>query len=128
MSEPSAATILIVDPEPLIVESIAVALAANGYRTLQAMSRGIAQRMVNHDHVHVLISHGHLHGDSTPFSFATEVSSAHPDMAIVAVTSDGHTDHAFVPERARILLKPFDLSELLIAIADARALARPASS
>jgi DNA-binding response OmpR family regulator len=128
MNSSVAPTVLIVDPEPLIVESIAMALATRGFRVLQAVTRGVALRIVSAESIHVLIAHGHLQGDSSPFQFADEAGASHPLMAIVAVTSDALSDHPFVPGRARILPKPFDLDGLLLAIGDAQSLAGSASA
>lgn len=116
--------VLIIDPAPLVAESIAAGLAARGFFPVVALTREAAQRVVHAKAVEILIAHGHIPGDETPFQFAQEAGDACPALAIVAVTSDAHSDHPFVPGRARVLAKPFGLDDLLTAIADARRIAR----
>ena len=116
--------VLIIDPAPLVAESIAAGLSARGFFPVVALTREAAQRVVHAKAVEILIAHGHIPGDETPFQFAQEAGNACPALAIVAVTSDAHADHPFVPGRARILAKPFGLDDLLTAIADARLIAR----
>jgi DNA-binding response OmpR family regulator len=115
--------VLIMDPAPMVAESIAACLESRGYYPVVALSRDAAERVVRAHAVDVLIAHGHIAGDRTPFQFATEAGAACSRLAIVAVTSDANADHPFVPGRASVLAKPFGLDALLAAIVHAQKLA-----
>jgi DNA-binding response OmpR family regulator len=114
--------LLVIDPAPWVAESIAAGLATRGFHPYVALTREAAQCVVQANAVDVLIAHGHIPGDATPFQFAFEASMACPHLAVVAVTSDAGLEHPFSPGRACVLEKPFGLAELLAAISEARKL------
>jgi DNA-binding response OmpR family regulator len=121
-------SVLVVDSEPLLVETVAAALSLEGFRVIKAWTCTDARRYLLDDDVDVLVAHGHLPGDDGPFRFAAEASVNCPSLAIVAVTSEVESEHPFPPGRASILVKPFGLSELLAAIEQAEQLVAPLPS
>jgi DNA-binding response OmpR family regulator len=118
-------SVLVVDSEPLLVETVAAALSLEGFQVIKAWTCADARQYLLDCEIDVLIAHGHLPGDEGPFSFAVEASVNCPSLAIVAVTSDIQPGHPFPPGRASILVKPFGLGALLGAISQAELLVAP---
>jgi DNA-binding response OmpR family regulator len=127
MDELAATRVLLVDTSPWVSQTSAIALNSRGYAATWAMSAADAARILRHVGVDVLVVHGHFPRGYDPYQFALEAAFTYPRLAIVAVSSDVEDEDLFIPPRASLLIKPFDLAQLEGAIADACVLARIAA-
>jgi DNA-binding NtrC family response regulator len=127
---PNTKTLLVVDDDSLVLESILLLLAAvDGFQTVGA--RGAADATV---HLHgsrtidVLVADVVLAGPTTGLDLCRIALETHPDIAIVVITADSDVHPAETPARGVFLRKPFGAEMLLAAIEQAVTQASAASS
>lgn len=127
---PNLKTILVVDDDSLVLESILLLLASvDGLRAVPA--RGAADAIA---HLHgsrdidVLIADVVLAGTTTGLDLCRIALEGQPDIAIVVITADSEVHPAETPARGVFLRKPFGAEALLAAIEQALAQVSAASS
>ena len=114
-----AATVLIVDDEPPIVEIIQDILEARGYRVLATSDSQRALAMVHEDPspIHLLLTDVMMAGHSG-FEVAERVQHRWPEVQVIFMS--GHTRETLpedtLPPNARVLVKPIALDALLSAV------------
>lgn len=88
MPDPSKRTIMVVDDDPAIRESIAVFLHAHGYKTSSATDGYDALWQLTNGLVDVIVSDLEMPGLSG-FEFLSVVRKRYPQMLVVAMTESG---------------------------------------
>ncbi|HEU4669651.1 MAG TPA: response regulator [Dyella sp.] len=121
----TARAVLIVDDDPSVLETMRVLLEGRaGFRVLTALgARGAARRLQGLDRLDVLVLDVDMFDDGAGAALCQTAMRGHPDVALVAMSSDGQG--AMVPPASAALLpKPFGAHDLLAAIEDAGRRAR----
>lgn len=122
----TARAVLIVDDDPSVLETMRVLLEGRaGFRVLTALgARGAERRLHGLDRLDVLVVDVDA-SDAVGTALCHEAMRRHPEVALVAMSSDGAGRMESLATAA-FLPKPFGARELLAAIDDARhrALAR----
>ena len=113
-----AATVLVVDDEPLVLEAVADMLTSEGYTVLVAGSADEAlQILADGAHLDLIVSDVRM-PKKDGFSLAVEVRQTHPGLPFVFITG-----YMLSPERdaalGRVLWKPFKPKELIEAVEQA---------
>ena len=114
-------TVLIVDDDALVLESIDLHLSAvDDFQTLRALgSVGASSHMLNARHIDIIIADVILAGSLTGIDLSQEAIEQYPAIAVVVITADPEVHCAEIPERGVLLRKPFDGGQLLEAIDEA---------
>lgn len=108
-------TLLLVDDEPALLESLSHRLKDHGYRVLTAESTQVALDLCsNEDRIDILVSEVRM--PSNGFKVAAAVKSAHPHVFVVLM-SDTPIDFANLDPSSHFLAKPFAHEALLATIA-----------
>jgi two-component system, cell cycle sensor histidine kinase and response regulator CckA len=113
-----AATVLVVDDEPLVREAVADMLKAEGFTALVAGSADEALRILaDGARLDLIVSDVRM-PQKDGFSLAVEVRATHPQIPFVFITG-----YMLSPERdaalGRVLWKPFKQKELIEAVEQA---------
>lgn len=118
--------VLIVDDDPSVLETMRVLLEGRaGFHVLTALgARGALRRLHSLERLDVLVVDVDV-SDDRGAPICHEALQRHPDVALVAMSSDG-SGRMVSPASAAFLPKPFGARELLAAIDEANrcALAR----
>lgn len=110
-------TVLIVDDDALVLESIDLLLSANlGYRCIKALGSNGADSHLQHAQVDMLIADVILAGSMTGMDIATMAIGRYPDVAVVIITADSEVAREEIPLRWAFLRKPFGAEQLRAAI------------
>jgi DNA-binding NtrC family response regulator len=116
-------TVLIVDDDALVLESIDLLLAAtDGFQTIRAQgSTGAASHLLNAQKIDVIVADVVLAGSMTGIDISRKAIEQYPEIAVVVITADPEVHCAEIPERGVFLRKPFGGEQLLEAIGQALA-------
>lgn len=114
-------TVLIVDDDVLVLESIDLHLsAADGFQTIRAQgSAGATSHMLNAHDIDVIVADVVLAGSMTGIDICQKAIEQHPRIAVVVITADPEVHCAEIPDRGVFLRKPFGGEQLLEAIGKA---------
>lgn len=114
-------TVLIVDDDVLVLESIDLHLSAvDGFQTIRAQgSAGATSHMLNVQNVNVIVADVVLAGSMTGIDLCQQAIEQYPGIAVVVITADPEVHCAEIPERGVFLRKPFGGEQLLEAISEA---------
>jgi FixJ family two-component response regulator len=114
-------TILIVDDDDLVLESIDLLLSAvDNFQTICARgSEGAHSHMAHARHVDVIVADVILRGEISGIDVCRQVIAQCPDLAIVVITADTEVHRADIPSRGVFLRKPFGGGQLIAAVNDA---------
>ncbi len=123
-------TVLIVDDDALVLESIDLHLSAvDGFQTIRAMgSAGATSHMLNAQHIDIIIADVILAGSMTGIDLCQKAIEQYPTIAVIVITADPEVHCAEIPERGVFLRKPFGGEQLLEAIGKASNRAGEASA
>jgi DNA-binding NtrC family response regulator len=110
-------TVLIVDDDDLVLESIDLLLsAADGFQSIRARGSAGAISHMRHAHIDVVVADVILAGSMTGIDICRRAMEHYPGVAIVVITADTEVHRAEVPARGVFLRKPFGGEQLLKAI------------
>lgn len=113
----SKKTVLIVDDDQLVLESIDLSLSSAGkYQEIRAHGAAGALSQMQQAHIDVVVTDVILADCDSGIDICEAAIKRHPDVAIVVVTADPEVDCAEVPARGVFLRKPFGAEQLLSAI------------
>ena len=117
-----AATVLVVDDEPPIIEIIREILESRGYRVLATSDSECALAMLDEDPgpIHILLTDVMMRDRSGP-ELAVRVQHRWPDVKVIFMSghSRGNLPEGVLPPDARVLVKPITLEALLSAVGTA---------
>lgn len=111
-------TVLIVDDDDLVLESIDLHLAATGdFQTIRVLgSAGALSHMQNAPVIDVIVADVILAGSMSGIEICQKAIEQYPSIAVVVITADPEVHCAEIPERWVFLRKPFGGEQLLEAI------------
>lgn len=111
-------TVLIVDDDDLVLESIDLHLSATGdFQTIRVLgSAGALSHMQNAPVIDVIIADVILAGSMSGIDICQKAIEQYPAIAVVVITADPEVHCAEIPERGVFLRKPFGGEQLLEAI------------
>lgn len=111
-------TVLIVDDDDLVLESIDLHLAATGdFQTIRVLgSAGALSHMQNAPVIDVIVADVILAGSMSGIEICQKAIEHYPSIAVVVITADPEVHCAEIPERGVFLRKPFGGEQLLEAI------------
>lgn len=111
-------TVLIVDDDDLVLESIDLHLSATGdFQTIRVPgSAGALSHMQNAPTIDVLVADVILAGGMSGIDICRRAIERFPAVAIVVITADTEVHCADIPGRGVFLRKPFGGEQLLAAI------------
>ncbi|OOG41572.1 response regulator [Rhodanobacter sp. C05] len=114
-------TVLIVDDDALVLESIDLHLSATGdFRTIRAQgSTGATSHLLNAQRIDVIVADVVLAGSMTGIDISQKAIEQYPAIAVVVITADPEVHCADIPQRGVFLRKPFGGEQLLEAIGEA---------
>jgi len=111
-------TVLIVDDDDLVLESIDLHLSATeGFQTIRVRgSAGAISHMQNAPSIDVIVADVILSGSVSGIDLCQKAIDRYPRIAVVVITADPEVHCAEIPERGVFLRKPFGGEQLLEAI------------
>jgi DNA-binding NtrC family response regulator len=114
-------TVLIVDDDALVLESIDLHLSATGdFQTIRVQgSAGASSHLMNPQKIDVIVADVVLAGSMTGIDISQKAIEQYPAIAVVVITADPEVHCAEIPERGVFLRKPFGGEQLLEAIGEA---------
>jgi CheY-like chemotaxis protein len=114
-------TVLIVDDDDLVLESIDLLLSAvDEFQTIRARgSVGAISHMDHTQHIDVIVADVILAGGLSGIDVCRKARTQCPEVAMVVITADTEVHRADVPPRGVLLRKPFGGDQLVAAISDA---------
>lgn len=123
-------TVLIVEDDELVLESIDLHLSANDdYQTIRVQgAAGALSHMQNAPRIDVIVADVILAGPTSGIDLCRKAIEQHPAIAVVVITADPEVECAEVPSRGVFLRKPFGGEQLLGAIGTALERAAPTSA
>lgn len=123
---PTNKTILIVDDDDLVLESIDLLLSAvDDFQTIRARgSAGAISHLAHTRHVDVIVADVILSGDLSGIDVCRHAMTQCPDIAVVVITADTEVRRVDVPPRGVLLRKPFGGDQLVVAVNEAIAKVR----
>lgn len=112
-------TVLIVDDDDLVLESIDLHLSATeGFQTIRVLgSAGAISHMQNAPTIDVIVADVILSGNVSGIDLCNKAIDRYPHIAVVVITADNEVRCIEIPERGVFLRKPFGGEQLLDAIA-----------
>lgn len=111
-------TVLIVDDDDLVLESIDLLLSsAEDFQSIRARGSAGAMSHMQHACIDVVVADVILAGSMTGIDICEKAIERHPAVAIVVITADTEVHCTEIPERGVFLRKPFGGEQLLGAIA-----------
>jgi CheY-like chemotaxis protein len=121
------ATILVVDDEEAVRETLMEVLSLHGYRVITAASVGEAEeakQRLGVERIHLVITDVHLtpgHQVRAGYALAQRWRAQHPGLPFILMSGDPSTQD--LPEvrdgSLRFLLKPFQMEAFLVAVREA---------
>lgn len=106
-------SVLVVDNDAAYAAAAGRFLASQGMRTILEVSSLAALQRFQDDEAHVLVADIRLHpAEPQGFALARMVRHQRPDFPIILVTTSASCVQGESGPDGRVLLKPFDLSEL----------------
>jgi DNA-binding NtrC family response regulator len=122
-------TVLIVDDDALVLESIDLLLSAeDGYQCIRALGSRGAESHLQHARIDLLVADVILAGNLTGMDIARRAIERYPDIAVVIITADSDVDREEIPQRWAFLRKPFGAEQLRAAVERAHAKATSVSA
>lgn len=114
-------TILIVDDDDLVLESIDLLLSAvDNFQTICARgSAGAISHMAHARQVDVIVADVILSGSLSGIDVCRQLIAQCPDVAVVIITADSEVRRTDIPPRGVFLRKPFGGEQLVAAVNDA---------
>lgn len=114
-------TILIVDDDDLVLESIDLLLSAvDDFQTVCARgSAGAISHMAHARRVDVIVADVILAGELNGIDLCHKAIAQCPGIAVVVITADTEVHRTDVPPRSVFLRKPFGGNQLVAAVTDA---------
>jgi DNA-binding response OmpR family regulator len=113
---------LVVDRSSLVAETVAMALEMMGYRSESATSFREARRLFQTmPALTLLIAHADVTDERAGGRLLKLARSHRSDLPVIVISSRSRQELPPVPDDVIFLRKPFDRSELVDAIAQARA-------
>ena len=111
-------TVLIVDDDDLVLESIDLHLSATeDFQTIRVLgSAGAISHMQNAPSIDVIVADVILAGSVSGIDLCQKAIDRYPRIAVVVITADPEVQCAEIPERGVFLRKPFGGEQLLEAI------------
>lgn len=115
-------TVLIVDDDALVLESIDLLLSAEeGYQCIRALGSKGADSHLQHAPIDLLVADVILAGSQTGIDIANKAIERYPGVAVVIITADTEVERDEIPLRWAFLRKPFGAEQLRAAIERAQA-------
>ena len=114
-------TVLIVDDDDLVLESIDLLLSAvDDFQTIRARGAVGAISHMNHArHIDVIVADVILAGDLSGIDVCRKVMEKCPGVAMMVITADTEVHRSDISSRGVLLRKPFGAMQLVAAISDA---------
>ncbi len=111
-------TVLIVDDDDLVLESIDLHLSATeGFQTIRVLgSAGAISHMQNAPSIDVIIADVILNGSVSGIDLCNKAIDRYPHIAVIVITADSEVQCTEIPGRGVFLRKPFGGEQLLDAI------------
>lgn len=110
-------TVLIVDDDDLVLESIDLLLSAEeGLQAIRALGSTGALSHIQRADIDVVVADVLLAGELNGIDICRDAIAHHPAVAIVVITADSEFHNHDIPERGVFLRKPFGGPALLEAI------------
>jgi len=111
-------TVLIVDDDDLVLESIDLHLSATeDFQTIRVLgSAGAISHMQNAPSIDVIVADVILAGSVSGIDLCQKAIDRYPRIAVVVITADPEVHCAEIPERGVFLRKPFGGEQLLEAM------------
>ena len=111
-------TVLIVDDDDLVLESIDLHLSLTGsFQTIRVRgSAGAISHMQNAPTIDLIVADVILAGSMSGIDICQMAIERYPAIAVVVITADTEVHCAEIPERGVLLRKPFGGEQLLEAI------------
>lgn len=122
----SRKTLLLVDDDPLVLESIDLLLCSTEeFHTIRAHGVAGAASHLQQAKIDVIVADVILAGSTTGIDLCREAIARYPAIAIVVITADNEVRGNDIPARGVFLRKPFGGETLLDAIHAAMWQAQP---
>jgi FixJ family two-component response regulator len=114
-------TVLIVDDDDLVLESIDLHLSATeDFQTIRVLgSTGALSHMQNAPTIDIIVADVILAGSISGIDICRRAIERYPAIAVVVITADTEVHCTELPERGVFLRKPFGGEQLLDAIEEA---------
>jgi len=111
-------TVLIVDDDDLVLESIDLHLSATeGFQTIRVRgSAGAISHLQHAPSIEVIVADVILAGSVSGIDICQKAIERYPAIAVVVITADTEVHCAEIPERGVFLRKPFGGEQLLEAM------------
>lgn len=110
-------TLLIVDDDPLVLESIDLLLCmAEKFNTIRALGIAGADSHLQHARIDIIVADVILAGSNNGIELCRKAIERYPGIAMVVITADNEIHCRDIPSRGVFLRKPFGGQQLLDAI------------
>lgn len=110
-------TLLIVDDDPLVLESIDLLLCmTEEFNTIRALGTTGADSHLQHARIDIIVADVILAGSSNGIELCRRAIERYPRIAMVVITADNEVLHSDIPSRGVFLRKPFGGQQLLDAV------------
>lgn len=110
-------TLLIVDDDPLVLESIDLLLCmTEEFNTIRALGATGADSHLQHARIDIIVADVILAGSSSGIELCRKAIERYPKIAMVVITADNEIHRSDIPARGVFLRKPFGGQQLLDAI------------
>ncbi|MEO9078318.1 MAG: response regulator [Rhodanobacter sp.] len=110
-------TLLIVDDNPLVLESIDLLLCmTESFNTIRALGTAGADSHLKHARIDIIVADVILAGSSNGIELCRMAIERYPRIAMVVITADNEIHREDIPKRGIFLRKPFGGKQLLQAI------------
>ena len=110
-------TLLIVDDDPLVLESIDLLLCmTEEFNTIRALGVAGADSHLQHARIDIIVADVILAGSTNGIELCRKAIDVYPRIAMVVITADNEVHRSDIPARGIFLRKPFGGEQLLDAI------------
>ena len=125
MRDEKAATVLVVDDEPLVLLNAAEMIEEAGWAALEAANSAEAlQVLENHAGVDVLFTDINMPGEMDGLELAACVHAVRPNVHLVITSGKRMLPDSALPNSGTFLPKPYSFNQLVQTIADKLATGR----
>lgn len=114
---------IVVEPDPLLADTVADVLRRRGYTVDTAATHvGGAEKAREHERVDTAVAAVPAPGEDLDGAYLDEARKVNPNLCMVVMLSDPDASVAGAPAAAVQLLKPFSVSDLewAVSVAEAR--------
>jgi len=121
-SENKLIVVIVVEDEPLIRMILAEALSDHGFDVIEAPHARQAVALLEADagRVHALFTDVHMPGDMDGVALAHHARARWPWISVLVTSGRAYPEKSSMPEGARFIAKPYELSHVIRHIQEMR--------